>query len=67
MGFLITLKAVAFILACGALLGCIVAGIAYLIQKADGYIGIWLAVGLGMSSLALLVIGAAWAAQNLLH
>lgn len=67
MGFLITLKAVAFILACGALLGCIVAGIAYLIQKADGYIGIGLAVGLGMSSLALLVIGAAWAAQNLLH
>lgn len=67
MGFLITLKAVAFVLACGALLGCIVAGIAYLIQKADGYIGVGLAVGLGMSSLALLVIGAAWAAQNLLH
>ncbi len=67
MGFLIALKAVTFILACGALLGCIVAGIAYLIQKADGYIGVGLAVGLGMSSLALLVIGAAWAAQNLLH
>lgn len=67
MGFLITLKAVALVLACGALLGCIVAGIAYLIQKADGYIGVGLAVGLGMSSLALLVIGAAWAAQNLLH
>lgn len=67
MGFLIALKAVAFVLACGALLGCIVAGIAYLIQKADGYIGVGLAVGLGMSSLALLVIGAAWAAQNLLH
>lgn len=67
MGFLITLKAVAFVLACGALLGCIVAGIAYLVQKADGYIGVGLAVGLGMSSLALLVIGAAWAAQNLLH
>lgn len=67
MGFLIALKAVAFVLACGALLGCIVAGIAYLIQKAEGYIGIGLAVGLGMSSLALLVIGAAWAAQNLLH
>jgi len=61
------LKAVAFVLACGALLGCIVAGIAYLIQKAEGYIGVGLAVGLGMSSLALLVIGAAWAAQNLLH
>lgn len=67
MGFLITLKAVAFVLACGALLGCIVAGIAYLVQKADGYIGVGLAVGLGMSSLALLVIEAAWAAQNLLH
>lgn len=67
MGFLIALKAVAFVLACGALLGCIVAGIAYLIQKADGYIEVGLAVGLGMSSLALLVIGAAWAAQNLLH
>lgn len=67
MSFFIAFKAVAFIIACGALLGCIVAGIAYLIQKAEGYIGIGIAVGLGMSSLALLVVVAAWAARNLLH
>lgn len=67
MCFLIAFKAVVFIIICGALLGGIVAGVAYLIQKANGYLGIGLAVGLGMSSLALLVLFAAWAARNLLH
>lgn len=67
MGFLIAVKAIAFIVAMGSLLGCIVAGIAYLIQRANSYFAIGFIIGGGISALGLLGLFAAWVARALLH